>query len=126
MKRDMDLARSILLAVEADDSPFGLDGLETAIEGADEATVGYHIDLLIDAGLVVGDEVSGFGDKGQVFCSVRLTWTGHEFIDAARDDTRWNRAKTVAGRVGGVAVDVLAGVLSGLAVEALKGEGVSL
>lgn len=48
----------------------------------------YHTQLLLDAGFV----------EGRVFdeetCVVqRLTWAGHDFLDAMRDDTVWKKAK---------------------------------
>jgi Hypothetical protein (DUF2513) len=41
-----------------------------------------------------------------------LTWRGHEFMDAARNDTVWRKAKTrVMANVGGLAFDVLRATL---------------
>lgn len=92
MKRDMDLVRRILLAVEACDNPWGpQDRLK--IEGYSDQMVSYHVKILSEAGLIGAQDVSGMGADGFRWFPGTLTWDGHEFLDAARDDTRWNRAK---------------------------------
>lgn len=50
MKRDMDLVRKILFALEARNSPKAVFVLP--IEGYDELTVKYHLLLLAQAGLL--------------------------------------------------------------------------
>jgi hypothetical protein len=41
-----------------------------------------------------------------------LTWKGHEFLEASRDDTRWKQAKeTVVKKAGGVVFELLKEVL---------------
>ncbi len=58
----------------------------------DAATIYYHIGMLIDAGLVKGKLFKEPG--GPPFAYVDdLTWTGHDFLDAMRDDNLWNKAK---------------------------------
>ena len=87
MKRDTDLVRKILFAVEECDQdqrecvPLGFDG-------HDKKTVAYHVWLLMDAGLIEGLSKPGFCWQAQ-----RLTWAGHEFLQSIRDDTIWNKAK---------------------------------
>jgi hypothetical protein len=44
-----------------------------------------------------------------------LTWAGHDFADAARDDSRWAKATAVVKeRAGTVTFDVLKQVLANL------------
>jgi len=44
------------------------------------------------------------------------TWEGHEFIDAARDDSRWKKAtEKVGSAAGSVPLKVLTDVLVSLA-----------
>jgi hypothetical protein len=38
--------------------------------------------------------------------AVRLTWEGHEFLDAARDNGRWEKAKGAMSKVGGFVFDI--------------------
>jgi hypothetical protein len=48
---------------------------------------------MIEAGLVVGittNDARGTLARGII---ARLTWQGHEFLDAARNDTTWRKAR---------------------------------
>jgi hypothetical protein len=120
MKRDMELMRNILLAVEASPSAWVPSVIqELQMEGYSEEEVGYHALLLMEAGLARGQETTGTGlsPRGMI---TRLTWEGHEFLDAARDETRWTKAwATVRQHTGSVTVDVLKQVLTKLMKDAL-------
>lgn len=50
MKRDMNLVREILLALEEDLSGFAPEDME--IKGYTDEQIGYHILLLIEAGFI--------------------------------------------------------------------------
>jgi len=84
MKRDMDLIRLLLFQVE------GEKELDLS-DYSDEQKL-YHQRLLLEAGLVHGSERSSLGGGLRVEIK-RLTWEGHEFLDAARNDSTWNKAK---------------------------------
>jgi hypothetical protein len=106
MKRDMNLVRAILLAIEA--SPSGDAPSDLKIEGYAEQQINYHVYVMIEAGLVEGSDVTTFGSPGPEAIASRLTWAGHEFLDAARDDKRWKHALSmVTDCAGSVTIDVL-------------------
>jgi hypothetical protein len=94
MKRDMDLVRLMLLRTEA----IGVDEdagarYHAECEQHDVAVRAHHIAIMIEAGLVVGvttNDQSRDLARGIIF---RLTWQGHEFLDAARNETTWKKAK---------------------------------
>jgi DNA-binding transcriptional ArsR family regulator len=88
MKRDMDLARKILFAVEACNDPLGPQS-ELKIEGYSDQMISYHVKVLAEAGLLEAEDVSEMGSDGFRWWAESLTWQGHEFLEAARDDTRW-------------------------------------
>ena len=90
MKRDMDLARAILIALE--DAPFDGGPLRLDIQDCTPDVFSYHVMLLHQAGLIHAFDFSG--DTFSNWQPAYLTWEGHEFLEAAKDDTRWNRAKT--------------------------------
>lgn len=91
MKRDMDLARSILIALE--EAPYdGFPILRFTIPDHSDNEVSYHVMLLHEAGLLRAFDVSA--DDSGMWLPAYLTWDGHEFLEAAKDDTRWNQAKT--------------------------------
>jgi hypothetical protein len=87
MKRNMDLIRLLLMRSEGDEHA----NPECEKFGAEEKA--YHVQLLIDAGLVEG--IVRKGPKGDFTGAVvfRLTWAGHDFVESMRDDTLWKKAK---------------------------------
>lgn len=116
MKRDMDLVRQILLAIEA--SPEPTLPQHPVITGVSESDVIYNIMLLKQAGLIDGNDFRAMGQPMPVYISIGLTWAGHEFLDAARDESRWAKAKA---RLGGAFNTVTLGVLQELLVSFAKG-----
>jgi hypothetical protein len=116
MKRDMDLIRKILFHVEK------CDNLQFAIEGYEEQCVAYHVRLLVEAGLL--HAVAQTCLSGTIVLQecghTGLTWAGHEFLEASRDEGLWTKAKMAAGSTGGMVLDVLKSVLIGLTTEAAK------
>jgi hypothetical protein len=120
MKRDMDLIRAILLEVEA----WPIDRRSTSVEipGHDAQVISYHVMLLDEAGLLKGMDASGMGNIEWLVD--RLTWSGHEFVEAARDDTRWRKAlNTIGEKSGAVLFEIVKQVLVQLAREAVFGQG---
>ena len=91
MRRDWDLARPILLkieALEASDATLGPD----ALPGYDPEQVSYHFRLLDEAGLIHPDCSRSL--NAPLHCWARsLTWAGHELLDQIWRDTVWNRAR---------------------------------
>jgi hypothetical protein len=101
MRRDMDLIRKIMLQIES-------DGNVLLIEGYKKDLILKHLELLEEAGLIKAyfirtEEVGIVSAQGE-----RLTWYGHEFLDAARNDTLWNKAKGIIGeKTGSVSFAIL-------------------
>lgn len=117
MQRDMDLARAILLALEECDKAWELQDLQ--IDGATPEQVSYHVKLLHQAGLIEAHDVSTMNSFK--WFPMSLTWQGHEFLDASRDETRWNKAKKLTlEKGGGLIFDVLKDVLVQLAKQGLS------
>jgi len=99
MKRDLELVKEILLFFEKRDSDkmisvdHIMEGSELAIEGYDGRRISDHIDIMYEAGLLEGyAERAKDGRLIQVY-PTRLTWEGHEFIAAARNETAWAKLK---------------------------------
>ena len=117
MRRDLDLIRKMLLAVEEAPTGFAPD---LKFEGHTDAQVGYHAFLLIDAGLAQGADATTHGSEGPEAIILNLTWEGHEFAEAARDESRWRKAKSiVAEKGGGITLDVMKALLVSLTKAAL-------
>ena len=110
MKRDMDLCRRILLEVEQ--WPTTLEPREVEIDGYSPDQVDYHAWLLGEEGLIEGLDVTGDGDSVHRYLPKCLTYRGHDFLEHARDDTRWKAAKDQLRSVGGaMTIQMLQNVL---------------
>lgn len=111
MRRDLDLARTILRRIEA--APTVRDWIDITVEHHSAEVVSYHVMLLAKEGLIEAIDLSD--SDGFVWKSIRLTWAGHEFLDAARDESRWSKAKDIVlNKSGGLTFDVLKAVLINL------------
>jgi DNA-binding transcriptional ArsR family regulator len=87
MKRDLDLVRRILLHLEEGEaSPSGWGAFVD--DGYDFGAIHFHVRLLNDAGLIEADEIV----PGQ-WWPERMTWSGYEFLDAARNEELWQETK---------------------------------
>ncbi len=117
MKRDMDLLRALLLKIE-ELPPAGDFTGNIEIEGHTPEEVAYHAQLAQDAGLIV----ARFLPPTNYFFAQRLTYAGHEFLDAAREEKLWNKAKqTVLSNAGTLTLEALKTALSLLMQQAAKG-----
>jgi len=119
MKRDMELIRKILIAIE--DYPEGYAPDPLKIGGYSDEEIEYHAYLLIDAGLARGDVTTEIGRTSPMATIFKLTWSGYEFCQAAREDTRWKSAMGfVAEKAGSVTFAVLTELLASLMRKALS------
>lgn len=119
MKRDADLVREILLQIEASSSDDDLS--ELGIEGYSSEQVSYHLSILHEAGLIAAIDNSSYGE-GEAWIPTRLTWHGHEFLDAARDEERWSTVKGAMSKTGGM----LMSVAEQLLIELVKNQALKL
>jgi hypothetical protein len=116
----MDLFRSLLL--KAEEQPFKgqVNGQYVSfgsIPGYSREEVMYHAQLAQDAGFI---EVTFL--LSDDFFVHRLTYAGHEFLDAAREDRLWKKAKqTVLSNAGTLTVEALKTALSILMQQAARG-----
>lgn len=112
MKRDMDLIRAILIGLETREPGHGPD--EIVIEGYDPDETSAHVRLAHEGGLIEAYDASTL--EGDSCLPDRLTWSGHDFLAAARSETLWQQAKArVASTAGSVSIEVMKAVLVDLA-----------
>jgi hypothetical protein len=112
MQRNMDLVRTILLRIEAD--PTGRAPHDLGIVSYSPEEVGYHAHIMAQDGLIDGIDITTLHSKGTEFLPTKLTWKGHEFLDLARDQMRWNQAKAIIAKVGSAPITMWTKVLSEL------------
>lgn len=89
MKRDPDVIRSIALATE-DLRP---GEVLSSMPNIDGHTFAHHIQLMLDAGLIDARLQPFLSGEPPATGVIRLTWAGADFLDAARSDTLWAKAK---------------------------------
>ena len=93
MERNWDKIREILIKLE--EMPAEKGNLRLGDFPSDEAyEYSYNIELLMEAGLIHGDMSKTLGKHAGDFMAIRLTWEGHEFLDAIRSDNVWEKTKS--------------------------------
>jgi repressor of nif and glnA expression len=120
MKRDMDLARKILKLIEDDADPNNFTDLDLEPlegQGYNHEQIAYHVRLLHEAELVDAKSTN----QGVSYKVRSLTWEGHDFLEASRDDTIWEKAKNIVlKKTGGIAFETLKATLIDLGKNAVK------
>lgn len=108
MKRDLDLTRQLLLEIESRGADCSLSSLHSGPDHHTQERIRHHLRLLVDAGLLKEVDRTSSG----IPC-VRLTHDGHELLELARGEQRWNEAKQICHqRLGGLSLTIIRDVLS--------------
>lgn len=104
MKLDYAIIKEILIEIETQ-----TDGITRWVDHVknvspeDEKLKAYHLKILVDAGIIDGriakyDFMDGGGEQKIIYTG--LTLSGHEFLEAIRNDTLWNKIKDNAIEAG--------------------------
>jgi hypothetical protein len=107
MNRNWDTIREILLKIEASEP-----NIEVGLSDFDDSRsneITYHIRLMEEANLIKATihEVS----DGPIIDIERLTWSGHELLDAIRNATIWEKTKAkIADKGGAMACELVKSV----------------
>ncbi len=104
MKRDLDLCLEILR--EFENQPPG--GIRVQYDSPEAIA---HIGLMMDEGLLVGHVFPGQPKPGGTALITKITWAGHDFLDASRDQTILSAATDRLKKVGGWTFSLLLEVL---------------
>jgi hypothetical protein len=125
MKRDWDLLRWILNQAESCGGGYPI----VVTNGAQYSSKHYSLNIsernfeeICEHILLLGDaDLAEVRDLGRSFDGPsgvvidRLTMAGHDFLDTARDESRWKEAMTTVNEKGGsVTIGVLIQILSAL------------
>lgn len=121
MKRDMDLVRQLLFYFEEKDNFRLVKSDDIEIEGYDSQIIAYHIHLMCEAKLLSCERVTSTTTADRLIDAYpfRLMWDGHEFLDAARSDSVWKKAKNALKDQG---LSAGFGVLQALLLSLVKGQ----
>ena len=124
MKRDMEIIRKVMIAIEEQYKDVAL--YELKVTDLDMKTIAYHCKILHDGGFI-SDYVAQFAsDELYSFGVGSLTWRGHEFLDKIRDETIWEKTKSTIENKGlpmviDVVKDVATAIIGEMTKSAIKG-----
>ncbi|MEI7847870.1 MAG: DUF2513 domain-containing protein [Chloroflexota bacterium] len=93
MKRDMELMRKILFAIEEQYEPGQGFIFVLRVEGYGMTTIAEHCSLLYQANLVQDYEETRGGDMIQVFRVGNLTSAGYDYLELIRNDKVWKKTQ---------------------------------
>lgn len=111
MKRDLDLLRKILLAIENADEFYyynGIPHLASDIGCSNLELVSFHVSLLVDNDYIEVLDISCCSINYDDYMIKRLTADDCDYLDNIRNDTIWNKTKEVISNIGGTcALDIV-------------------
>ena len=121
MRRDSDLIRAILLAIEADDRCEVLNLPE--IDGFSDEAVHFHARLLVEKGFLR----TYFPERNgsQPWVCIRITWEGYDFVDNIRDPIVWRKVKHSAAKVGSWSIETLAAIAKSVILAKVEALGIA-
>ena len=95
----MDLVRDILLRLEEMTAPDQSLRPEN-VEGYTPYEVGYHIKMMCEANLINCTNAASH-QYPMAYFAKHITWEGHDFLDAIRNESVWKQTKSVIADKGG-------------------------
>jgi len=108
MTRDIELIRKILLEAEKKETLSGW--ITPSFDGYTDEVISYHICLLMQAEFVEGIDLRT--QTSYEYGVKNLTWRGHEFMDASRNESIWRKAKKFLGpKITTVSIELIKDVL---------------
>jgi hypothetical protein len=118
----MELVRKLLFYFEEKPDFKMVKSDDIAIDGYGVRVIAYHIHIMCEADLLSCERILSKSTPERLIDAhpFRLTWQGHEFLDAARSDTIWAKAKKAISDKGiSVAISTLQTLLASLAKQEL-------
>ncbi len=113
MKCDRNLVRKMLLEIENQES--GYAPVNIVIEDHNQEQIRYHAYIMTQGGLIESMNCTNLNSNSPQAIPKNLTWEGHEFIEAARNDTLWKKAMNMVNEKGGsITISALSQLLSSL------------
>lgn len=115
VKRDLDLCKSMLEELEKG-SPI------LCFPDRPEAEVLDHFAMLCEAALLQGQVFRGASGEIHAASFERLSWDGHNFLEAARNEDTWAKVKDRILSTGGAwTLDLVKALLAEMAMRSLLG-----
>ena len=116
-KRDFERIREILLHLENHDSDDGY--VWTRNDPFYRQSDNYQFTLMVQAGFITGTDYLSMA--GIVPDRVQITFNGHDYLNAIRDEGIWSRTKTAVAETGGSAtLELLKNIATGFVKKKLS------
>lgn len=109
----------IKIAISIEESIHDQFGLQIEIEGYDDSVIQYHLGIMFEGGLI--NAIDGSTLEEVCYLPTGLTWKGHDFLDAIRDEKVMNKAKKFAKEKGFQLFDLPFDVLKEFSSQILRG-----
>lgn len=114
MERDNKMIRDLLIQFRNEVSPND-NSVNPNSEKED-----YHIYLLMNSKFIEAERRRDMGKVLHYYDDLKITSAGHDFLDAAENETVWNKSKDFLKRKGEDIAKVPLNVLSGVLTAQLK------
>ncbi|WP_242127296.1 DUF2513 domain-containing protein [Sphingobium sp. Sx8-8] len=121
MKRNPDLIRDLMLALEKEEAGELLRVPD--LPGYARHQVDHHFRLLVEAGLASAGYVSSDGRR---WVAVRLTWLGHDQLDMIRDQHVWRHMKAAMKKAGSWSLETMGVIARAIVIERLDALGIGV
>ena len=108
MKRDMELVRKILIALE--EYPHGLAPEPLVVDGYTPEQVGFNCHLMLQAGLIYGVDETALEDFSPIVRPVSITWNGYKFLENTKNPNVWEQTRSLINSLGGASFSVWSSV----------------
>ncbi len=122
MKRDLDMVRDILLIAE-EASPGQRIKLSDFKDKYPErlSEVSEHVEMLDKIGFLSASFSRPLNPQGAGFFEIqKIEWSGHDYLDAIRDQKIWKKTKQKISDIGGsAAIDTVKAIALKIASDAL-------
>ena len=127
MTRDLGLIRELLLKLEPLSKPHGWQHIlsndaRIQVEGHGADEIEYHLQLLLEQEFVERPRSGAM--EGIMF--KRLTWDGHDYLDAVRDPKVWRKTKEATDKVGSWTFEMVKEIATAIIRGELQKIGVGL
>ncbi|MDO8586310.1 MAG: DUF2513 domain-containing protein [Armatimonadota bacterium] len=110
MKRDMELVRKLLLYIEDNHKYKPLHSQHVEIGDHSKQEIGYHLKIMAQGDLIDVQDITAMGHQAHRYFTDGITWCGHDFLDAVRDDNVWSHTKEAFKPVGSASFEVVKSV----------------
>jgi hypothetical protein len=94
------------------------------IDGHDRHTVHFHVQLLMQAGLI--QAYAELRHPRRDWLALSLTWRGYDYLDTIRDPAIWRLVRRSLAKAGSWSIDTIAAVAKALVLAKVESVGLAI